>query len=181
MIAWKEWPRSTRAWAIAVVSGAAVCVFAIIPLPLALIIGMSSAPAHEIKAPLIVKLPEPSELKSYAGISERPLFNADRKPDPLPPPPPPPTPPKPQVVLGDLTQLKLVGVVLSGDNKLALVRRASAAILTLRVGDTLDGWKVDKIDAQGVGLSGGEHQDGLRIPKAENKAAALPNVRAERE
>jgi hypothetical protein len=175
---WRGWPQSTKVLALALAAGVAAAASAMVPSPLSYI-SLSAGEAPEIRAPSIPKVRDPGALTVYASIAERPLFNADRKPDPLPPPPPPPVPPKPQIVLGDLGQLKLVGVILSGDNKIALVRRASAGTLTLRVGDTLDGWKIEKIDVQGVGLSGGDRQDSLRIPKAENRA--VPNVHAQGE
>jgi len=175
---WHGWPHSTKILALALVAGIAAAVSVMIPSPLSYM-SLSSGNAPDVKVPNIPKARDPGALTKYASIAERPLFNSDRKPDPLPPPPAPPAPPKPQIVLGDLNQLKLVGVILSGDNRIALVRRASAGTLTLRVGDTLDGWKIEKIDAQGVGLSGGDRQDALRIPKAENRA--VPNVHAQSE
>lgn len=176
-IDWQDWPGSTRVLAATLAAGVTLAVYVMIPSPLSYL-AWSGAEPPQVRMPNIPKLREPAKIEAYASIAARPLFNADRKPDPLPPPP---EPPKPKIVLADLNQFKLVGVIVSGESRIALVRRAGTSTLTLRVGDTLDGWKVEKIDAQGVGLSGGDRQDSLKIPQAANKAAALPNVRAQSE
>jgi len=59
-------------------------------------------------------------------------------------------------VLGDLSAFRLVGIALAGDAQVALVvRNGSTDTSILRIGDIIDGWVVDGIDAGGVSLSAG--------------------------
>ena len=113
-------------------------------------------------------------LASYEVIVARPLFNAGRRTDPAPPPPAAPKPPPLPVV----ESYRLVGLVLSPGLQLALVSRPQGGdLLRLRPGDTLDGWNVETIDANGVVLSGQgatAHMKVTRAPSVQGEAAVKP-------
>ena len=84
---------------------------------------------------------------------------------------PPPEPPKPAITLGDISQFRVEGLITSSDTQLGLVRKGGVELLRLKPGDTIEGWKIDKIDAKGIAISGGDRSERLTIPKAENRAA----------
>lgn len=156
-----------RAMAVIGAVGVVAALIAFVPSPLRLLDLLAARPVVEVKAPPPLRLKPMPQISSFDAIAERPLFNADRKPDPLPPPP---EPPKPAIVLGDLTQYRLLG--LTGDRltQRALVQKSAGPLLTLKPGDTFEGWRVDKIDAAGVAISGGDRKEVLAIPKAPNRA-----------
>jgi hypothetical protein len=147
--------------------GLAAMMLAFVPSPLRVFDLFDSAPVVEIKTPPPLKMAAISPATAFEAIVARPLFNIDRKPDPVPPPP---EPPKPAIVLGDLTQYRVEGVVVSSETQLALVRKTGAQLLTLRQGDTLEGWKIDKIESRGISISGGDRTEVLTTPKAKNAA-----------
>jgi len=157
-----------RALVVLIGAGLAMAVLVFMPSPLAMLDLFEQAPTVEVKAPPRVMLAAMPAATAFAAITARPLFNRDRKPDPLPPPP---EAPKPAIELGDLAQFRLEGLVMSSDAQLALVRKGGAQVLRLRPGDMLDGWKVEKIDSKGVSISGGDRSELLTIPKAKNGAA----------
>jgi general secretion pathway protein N len=140
---------------------------AFIPSPLRLLDLFDRTTVPEVKAPPPLSIAAMPPLAQFDIIKARPLFNADRKPDPLPPPP---APPKPAVVLGDLTQYRLVGTARDADTQLALVQKTGGQLLKFKPGDTFEGWKIDKIDDNGVAISGGDQHQVLAIPKASNRA-----------
>ncbi|MGO4129724.1 hypothetical protein AB4Z01_35375, partial [Inquilinus sp. YAF38] len=64
-------------------------------------------------------------------------------------PPPPPAPPEPPPAV------TVQGVILAGDQGMALLRRDDTGeIMTARPGDDLSGWHVDRIDPGSVTLTG---------------------------
>lgn len=144
----------------------AAMVIAFIPSPFAILDLFESPPVFEVKEPPPLKLPPMPELAAFDEITARPLFNADRKPDPLPPPP---EAAKPAIVLGDLAQYRLVGTIRASGTQLALVQKTGAPLLTLKPGDTFEGWTIEAIDDRGVAISGGERREILAIPKAINR------------
>ncbi len=124
----------------------------------------SPPPDAAIAAPSRVVVPP---LSNYAAIVWRPLFNDGRRRDPPPPPPAPPKPPPPP----SAEHYQLVGIILSSDLRMALVaRRADGQVAHLHVGDMLDGWTVNAIDASGVQLSGPGGTTQLTIPHAAQRA-----------
>ena len=156
-----------RILAVTAAAGLTAAVIAFFPPPLRVLDLFDTPPAPEIKAPPpLVMAPMPA-LATFDAIAERPLFNADRKPDPLPPPP---EPPKPAIVLGDLTQYRLLGITGDRQTQRALVQKAGGSLLTLKPGDVFEGWTVDSIGASGVAISGGARKEILAIPKAQNRA-----------
>lgn len=148
--------------------GFAAIVLAFVPSPLHAFDFLEATPAVEIKAPPPLKLAAMPKSASFDAVTARPLFNRERKPDPLPPPP---EPPKPEIVLGDISQFRVEGLVTSGTKQIALVRKEGAQLIRLKTGDTLEGWKIEKIDAKGISISGGDRIETLKIRKADNRAA----------
>ncbi len=154
-----------RAMLIAGACGVAVAFIGFVPSPVALIDAFATTPVLEVKVPPPFRLQPMTAIESFAAIAERPLFNADRKPDPLPPPP---EAAKPLVVLGDLSQYRVLGVTGDSAVQRALVQKTGGQTLTLKPGDMFEGWSVDRIDAAGIAISGGDRKEVLTIPKARN-------------
>ncbi len=150
-------------------AGLFAAALAFVPSPFALFDLFEKPPVPEVKAPPPLRLPPTPPLASFDGITARPLFNVDRKPDPLPPPPTAAAT-SPALALGDLTQYRVVGTVRDNRKQLGLVQKSGASLLTLKPGDTFDGWTVDKIDRNGIAISGGGRKEVLAIPKATNAA-----------
>jgi hypothetical protein len=119
-----------------------------------------------------IKMSARTTLRSnqYDLISKKPLFNDDRQPDPPPPPPPPPKlPPLPSA-----DNYRLVGLVLSPDVHIALVRRQKdGSVARLKPGDPLDGWTVQVIDPTGVQLSGQNTSMELKVGRAASNARGV--------
>jgi general secretion pathway protein N len=148
-------------------TGLAAAMLAFVPSPLALFDLFEEPPAPEVKAPPPLRLDAAPPLASFDVIAARPLFNVDRKPDPLPPPP---ETAKPAIALGDLTQYRVVGTVRDNAKQLGLVQKSGGALMTLKPGDTFEGWTVERIDRSGIAISGGGRKEVLAIPKATNAA-----------
>ncbi|MFM9862311.1 MAG: hypothetical protein ACKVRO_01780 [Micropepsaceae bacterium] len=148
-------------------AGLLAAMIAFVPSPFALLNLFERPPVLEIKSPPPLRLAAPPPLASFEVIAARPLFNADRKPDPLPPPP---EALKPAITLGDLAQYRVIGTVRDDVRQLGLVQKSGGSLLTLKPGDTFEGWTVDKIDRSGIAISGGGRKEILAIPKAANAA-----------
>lgn len=148
-------------------AGLAMAMIAFVPSPLALLDFFERTPVLVVKTPPPLRLASTPPLTAFEVIAARPLFNAGRKPDPLPPPP---EAAKPAITLGDLTQYRVVGTVRDSVRQLGLVQKSGGSLLTLKPGDTFEGWTVDKIDRNGIAISGGGRQEILAIPKAKNAA-----------
>lgn len=159
--------RGRRALAIVGAAGMAGALLAFVPSPLGVFDLFASPPVPEVKAPPPLRLAPVPAIETFDNIAARPLFNAERKPDPLPPPP---EAPKPLIVLGDLTQYKLIGVSADKTTQRAIIQKAGGAAMMIKPGDTFEGWTVDKIDGSGVAISGGDRKEILAIPKAQNRA-----------
>jgi general secretion pathway protein N len=87
---------------------------------------------------------EPSAARNaeYPAIAAYPLFYPTRRPWKPPPPEPPAAPiasPSP------LTAYTLIGVVVSGNMRSALVRAQASKVLTLSEGEEIDGWTLKSI------------------------------------
>lgn len=148
-------------------AGLFAAMVAFVPSPFTLFDFFEEPPVPEVKAPPPLRLVPPPSLASFDGIAARPLFNVDRRPDPLPPPA---EAAKPAIAMGDLSQYRVVGTVRDNQRQLGLVQKAGASLLTLKPGDTFDGWTVEKIDRSGIAISGGGRKEILAIPKATNAA-----------
>lgn len=161
--------RFRRASVLVGAAGVAFALIAFVPSPLALLDLFARVPVPEVKAPPPLKLAPLAAAETFAAVAERPLFNPDRKPDPLPPPP---EAAKPAVTLGDLSQYRLLGVTGDKDTQRAVIQKSGGASQVLKPGDAFEGWTVDKIDAAGVAISGGDRKEVLAIPKAQNRATS---------
>jgi len=85
----------------------------------------------------------PTVTPSYAAIAEHPLFYPSRMPW-VPPPPPRPEPVS--TAPSPLTNYALVGVIVSGHTRSALIRPPGAnKTITLGEGQELDGWTLQQI------------------------------------
>ena len=115
------------------------------------------APAPERFAPL--------PLAAYAVIDARPIFSSERKPI---------EPAEVSATSGPATLAKavLVEVIMDTRNRLALVKTATSPLAkSFAVGATIDGWRVQEIDADKVILRSGAAQEEIRL-NADQPAAA---------
>lgn len=156
-----------RVFAVIAAAGGIAAVIAFVPSPLGLLDLFAKAPVLEVKAPPDVTLQRTPPVAAFDEIAARPIFNAERKPDPVPPPP---EAAKAVSTLGDLSQYRVLGTVRGGEMQLALLSKSGGAVLTVKPGDTFEGWTIDKIDDAGISISGGERKEVLAIPKANNAA-----------
>ncbi|MGH1482976.1 MAG: hypothetical protein ACRBM6_30415 [Geminicoccales bacterium] len=84
-------------------------------------------------------------------IVERPLFSASRRPF-SPAEGKPAARSEPEVETLDLT---LTGILLAGEDKVALLAHPKQGLLRLRQGQKVDGWRVDQINGDEVRLKRG--------------------------
>lgn len=89
---------------------------------------------------------EPRPLESYAGIEARPLFMPSRRP-----------PPAGGGAAGGKSghdTLMLAGVILTTSKRLAMIEtKRTSGVVVVREGQIVEGWSVDKIDADRVVIS----------------------------
>lgn len=116
-------------------------------------------------------------LTEYAQIGERPLFNADRRPIPLPDAPVSENSPPPAAPL-DIT---LTSVILSGDVKIAIVQdKKSKKTQSLRVGGSMEGeqsgWKLVELGPRKAVFDGpgGRSEVELRVFDGSGGEAPTP-------
>jgi general secretion pathway protein N len=131
---------------------------------------LEDVPEPQIKAPPPLKMATLPPKETFAEITARPIFNQDRRPDPL----------KPAVDMAmtdggvepaaDLAQFRIVGIVTDRDTQLALVQTPAGTTTKIRAGDTLEGWRIEKIDVAGVTATDGIRSSRLVIPRAQNAA-----------
>lgn len=95
---------------------------------------------------VVVALPP---LEEYSEIVDRPLFYQARRP----PPPADEQPVAAPVAPTEEDELTLIGVMLIGTQKTALIQnQATGKVARLKVGDTLDNWQVVEVEPQRVTL-----------------------------
>lgn len=105
----------------------------------------SDEPAAETAAPRDV---------NYPAIAAHPLFYPSRMPWT---PPPPPAPAPVAVAPSTLTTYNLVGVVVSGSMRSAMIKAAQAnKTVTLSEGQELEGWTLKSITRERLFFSSGE-------------------------
>ncbi len=153
----------------AAVAGLVAGALAFVPSPFGVLDLFQTAPPLEIKAPPPLKLQPVPASEFYDLVTLRPLFNPDRRPDPVAATVAAGAIATP--TLGDLSQYRLLGLAGDSQTKLALVQKAGGTVMTLKPGDTFDGWTIGRISAAGVAVSGAGRQELLTIPKARNSAA----------
>jgi len=129
--------------------------------PIALDAGTSTAvPA---RAPRVIVDPVQPALSSFSQSLARPLFFEARRlptpqpkevkaelPKPPPPPAPPPPPPKP-VVLPD--KIKLLGIVMQGEGRKALIEIPPQPAAWFKLGDQIAEWAITSIEENRVVFS----------------------------
>lgn len=103
-------------------------------------------------------------LDEYEQMTERPLFMENRRPGSeivaeTAPPPLPPTP----------MNLKLMGVVVTPENKMALLTDAKGKYKRLRVQEHLEGWVLVELKTDRVTLQQGEKHEDLPLLKIRPK------------
>jgi hypothetical protein len=99
-------------------------------------------------------------MDALSATRDRPLFTPVRHP-PIPPPPKPPPAPKPPKVVKappppkppTPPKLRLVGVVMSDDTKLALLLDEKREMQRVGPGDEINGWSVVKVMPSEVELA----------------------------
>jgi len=96
----------------------------------------------------------PPDKTSYPAIAARPLFYPSRAPW-VPPAPPPEEPPPPPTL--PLTDYALVGVIVSGTSRSALIRQMrEGRTVLLSEGQELEGWKLREITRERLYFTGGD-------------------------
>ena len=128
-------------------AGFVVLVLAFVPSPLRLLDLFDKAPEIEVRAPPSLKMVAVPPAAAFDVITARPIFNAGRKPDPQ-------TTAASSAgdvaVQGDLSEFRLVGIVTDSATQRALIEKSGSPSIRVGPGDTLAGWRIQKIDASGV-------------------------------
>lgn len=158
----------TRFLAFAALAGFATMGAAFIPSPFRLLTYFEDVPEPQIKAPPPLKMAALLPKETFGEITARPIFNQGRRPDPA----------SASVDMtmadtettADLSQFRIVGIVTDRDTQLALVQTPGGATTKIRAGDTLEGWRIEKIDVSGVTATDGIRSSRLVIPRAQNAA-----------
>lgn len=129
----------------------------------------SAGPPPEL--PTVVPL-EPFRLSppaQYSEVAARPLFIAERRPEP--PPPPDETPPeKPQP--GSEQKFVLLGVMIAPGIQAALLRleEPNAKTKPVRLGETVGEWRLDKVAPNEVVLRRGEATQNVKLMRPREPA-----------
>jgi hypothetical protein len=137
----------TRWLSAALGAGIVAFVAAFVPSPLRVLGWFEKAETIEVVKPPPLALREMGPASRFASIEARPLFNEGRKPDPAGRA----SVPKgaPSLAGGELSEYRLVGIVADNVTQRAIVERGGA-VSRVGPGDSLGGWRVEKIDAAGV-------------------------------
>ena len=132
-----------------------------------------------------VPVPPPSfrmpPKNAFAQLATRPPFSASRRPPRAKPPPKPvvqqkaPAPPPKAVAEPQVT---LVGIVISAEKSIAMVRKPGAEeLLRLSKGADLDGWRVEGVLPDRLLLSHGEKVLELELTEAAQENGTVRNAR----
>jgi general secretion pathway protein N len=117
-----------------------------------------SAAAHTLAAPY-----QNRELSEYEETVRRPVFTASRRPyaPPAPAPPPPAAAPEPERLPAEL---RLLGVLIDADRRQVLLRtKQQPAGRWLKEGDSIEGWQLRSILADGAVLANRARSHELRL------------------
>jgi hypothetical protein len=99
------------------------------------------------------------EAAAFSGVLERPLFAPSRRPPPDAPPPAVEAAPE-----ASPFELELVGVVISGEERVALVRQPGIQeLLRVAVGRMVGGWQVETIEPDRVLFRSGDTLKEVRL------------------
>ena len=134
---------------------------------------LSFGPSHPAASPIAPDPPEPAvllaadpgftmkPLDDFSEIARRPLFIPSRRPLPPDTEPPPPGPRK-----AERHRFTLKGVVIVGDERMAVVvnrRGRSRTVLRVVEGQQIDGWLVEAIMPDRVVLRQGETREEVAL------------------
>jgi len=137
--------------------------------PAAPSVGTTALPPAPAPAPVFT-MPPP---QSYAAVSERPLFSPSRRP---------PTAAATPAAASEISALSLTGIIISGDERIALVASGEPATVSrLKEGQTLGGWTVRSIQQDRVVLERDATQQELKLTeKARPAPPGAPSPRGVR-
>lgn len=118
-------------------------------------------------------------IETFDEVVERPLFFRSRRP------PDPDAAPPPEAAAAPKADFVLTGLVISGTERLALLRPAgSKTVERVHQGAEIEGWRVEAIHADRVVLKRGETVQEIRLedrpppkPKVRRKRPKRPGVR----
>lgn len=118
-------------------------------------------------------------IEAFDEVVERPLFFRSRRP------PDPDAAPPPEAAAAAKTDFVLTGLVISGKERLALLRPTGSKIVErVHQGEEIEGWRVEAIHADRVVLKRGETVQEIRLedrpppkPKVRRKRPKRPGVR----
>lgn len=155
----------TRWLWVALGAGIVALFAAFVPSPLQLL-GVFDAPeVIEVVKPSALKMREMPPPSTFADIAARPIFNEGRKADPVT-----------RSIgsgraassadQGELSEFRLVGIVVDATTQRAIVERPGAGTLKVAPGDRVGGWRIDKIDSSGLTASKDSQSVRLVIPKS---------------
>ncbi len=151
-------------WAL-VGAGLVALVAAFVPSPLR-VFDLFDAPATiSVRKPPPLKLRDMPPASAFAEVVARPIFNAGRKPDPAARSANT-SPSATGADQGDLSEFRLVGIVVDSTTQRAIVERSGSPSMRLAPGDRLAGWRIDKIDAAGIVASKDARSIRIGMPKA---------------
>lgn len=116
----------------------------------------------------------PVNKADFAIIDERILFHSSRRPyvpAVVPPPPPVPVPTPPPAIRA----YSVVGVVVSGDRRLAWLKApGGGASVRVVEGDLVQGWQVKHIERDRIIFVSGAAEHSLELPKRNSQAPGRP-------
>lgn len=108
---------------------------------------------------------------AFLSVAERPVFSRTRRP-PLPPPPPPP-PPAP--VAPDIFSNALVKGVLNYPGGSGVIIEMSGKSRRIRTGDSVDGWKLSRVEGSSAVFTSGDTQRLIPLTRAASvKGGGMP-------
>jgi hypothetical protein len=99
-------------------------------------------------------------LDQLTQTRDRPIFFAGRRDGPPPAPPSVLAPPPASA----LARYRITGVAISGEGRLAMAKDlGTGRLLTLREGETLEGWMVESVTLEHLVLRSGEQRRAVRV------------------
>jgi general secretion pathway protein N len=114
----------------------------------------------------------------YQETVQRPLFSSTRRPPPPPEPEAPeldvPVPPEPK----DERDYILLGVMLTPEATMALLKDDHGNISRLRLGDKIDDWRLEQVNPENVVLRQGGRVKDLPLLRNQQPQLAAPQQQA---
>jgi|SRR6185312_3596282 len=116
---------------------------------------------------MLASMPSP-KADIFARINQRPIFSPTRKPV-TPAPKASETPLSPP-------NANLIGVIIDGQSRLALVRTSSSPLeVSLSLGDALGPWTVTAIEPDHIALKAGANETEIRLNANHGSASGTPS------